>query len=74
MKPDKAYINLLRGENHYRDQPVVIPLDIEYVPIVTHIVCTVERLLYVLKTVPFTSLGLKIPIPQRYAGVRIFKI
>ena len=47
MCADKADENLPGGKQDYRNQSILIALNIENKPVITHIINTIERLLYI---------------------------
>jgi hypothetical protein len=70
-KPD---IYSLRCELNHNNQTKVIPLDIEHIMLVSNAIHTVECLLDVCKTCPFSLFGFVIPLFQGCFGLRVLGV
>ena len=70
-KPDKHGFDGELKDGHY---PVIISLDVEYIPLVAYIIHGIERLFYIGKTCPLRMFHGLVPAFQGYFGIGILTV
>lgn len=74
MRPDKTDKHSLNRKLHHRNQPVIVPLDIKHIMLVSHTIHTPKHLLHVCKTCPFRLLHPLVPILKGDLRIRMLRI
>jgi len=73
MSEDAAYVELSRSKEYHCNDPVVIALHVEYVTVVTNVICSWEISFECIKISPFRLLYLLCPGCQFLTGLSVLE-